>query len=170
MDVSIGNAFGKAEADKARQKALLAALNGSNRALCRDECGAWCISGERGSVHTWGDGKTWVLFVSCRSVRHWTATKARFSFCKVTQDGDDEGCLRLFNLPTPDQAAIIRNVLGIRKRQEISDATRERLRAFAFERKPRNEASLEQNIGIGDFRLPDAHPDQTPILDAEPAK
>ena len=160
----------EADADRAQQKELLTALRASDRALRRDECGAWCISGERGSVHTWGDGKTWVLFVSCRSVRHWTATKARFSFCKVTQDGDDEGCLRLFNLPTPDQAAIIRNVLGIRKRQEISDATRERLRAFAFERNPRNEASLEQNIGIGDFRLPDAHPDQTPILDAEPAK
>jgi len=24
-----------------------------------------------------GDGKTWALYVACRSARHWTATKAR---------------------------------------------------------------------------------------------
>jgi hypothetical protein len=36
--------------------------------------------------------------------------------------------------PTPDQAALIREVLGIRTRQEISAATLERLKAFAFAR------------------------------------
>jgi hypothetical protein len=45
----------------------------------------------------------------------------------------------LHRLPTPDQAAEIREVLGIRKRQEISAATLERLRAFAFERSTRDE-------------------------------
>jgi hypothetical protein len=52
----------------------------------------------------------------------------------------------------------------------ISDATRERPSAFVFERKPRNEASLEQKIGNSDFPLPDARPVQTPILDTDPAR
>ena len=47
-----------AEADRAQQKALLAALGVWDRALRRDECGAWRIDGKHGSVHTWGDGKS----------------------------------------------------------------------------------------------------------------
>ena len=81
------------------------------------------------------------MFVASRSVRHWTATKARLAFCTVAQDCDDEGVLRLNRLPTPDQAVVIREVLGIRKRQEISAATLDRLRAFAFERSTRGDAS-----------------------------
>jgi hypothetical protein len=132
----------EAEVDRAQQKALIAALNASDRALRRDECGAWCVSGDRGSIHTWGDGKTWAVYVACRSARHWTATKARLSFCAVTQDGDDEGVLRLHALPKPEQAEIIREALGIRKRREISDAERERLMRFAFEQNPRSGARL----------------------------
>jgi len=108
-----------ADADRAQQKVLLKALNAWDRSLRRDACGAWTITGKQGSIHTWGDGRTWVLCVTCRSSRHWTATKGRLSFCKVTLEGDDEGCLRLFNLPTPDQAAVIRDVLCIRKRVEL---------------------------------------------------
>jgi hypothetical protein len=54
--------------------------------------------------------------------------------------GDDEAVLRLHRLPTLEQAAVIREVLGIRKQQEISAATLDRLRAFAFERSTRGEA------------------------------
>jgi hypothetical protein len=106
--------------------ALLTALGAWDRALRRDECGAWTISGTRGTVHTWGDGKTWVLYVACRSALHWTHTKKRLGFCQVTQDGDDEGCLRLHQLPTVEQAAVIRDALGIRKRQHVSAAVLER--------------------------------------------
>src|SRR5262245_46329403 len=91
-----------AEADRALQQSLVAALNAWSRALCRGECAAWCIRGQHGRIYTWGDGKTWVLFVACRSARHWSATKGRLSFCTVTQDCDDEGCLRLHALPTPE--------------------------------------------------------------------
>jgi len=79
----------KGPSDRAQQRALLTALNATERALRLDECRAWQITGTRGTIHTWGDGKTWVLFVVCRSVRHWTAAKARLSFCKVTQEGDE---------------------------------------------------------------------------------
>jgi hypothetical protein len=140
----------EAEADRGQLKALQSALAVWDRALSRDECNAWAIIGRSGSICTGGDGKTWVLYVSCHSPRHWTATKARLSFCKVSQDGDDEGCLRLTHLPTPDQAEAIRGALGIKKRREISAGVLERLKSFAFVRKPRSEPTLEPNIGLGD--------------------
>jgi hypothetical protein len=108
-----------AAADRWQQQ-LLASLGAWDRALRRDECSGWRINGKNGSIHTWGDGRTWVLFVQCRSPRHWTAVKQRLSFCAVTQDGDEGGCLRLHTLPTPAQAAVIRDVLGIRKRVEYA--------------------------------------------------
>jgi hypothetical protein len=159
----------ESDAHRAQQKALLAALGAQDRALRRDECGAWAISGKHGSISTWGDGETWVVFVGCRSAQHWTWTKKKLSFCSVTQDGDNEGCLRLHQLPTPEQASVIRDVLGIRKRQEICEATRERLRVYAFEREPRNEAGVEPNIGRTAFAVPEVPPVEAPILDAEPA-
>jgi hypothetical protein len=123
--------------------AAISPLNAWDRALRRDECGAWRINGTRGSIHTWGDGKSWVLYVACDSGQGWTWAKKRLvAFCEVTQDCDEEGCLRLHELPTPAQAAIIRDLLGIQKRREVSAAELERLRAFAFERRPRSEASI----------------------------
>ena len=119
-----------AAADKAQQLSLLTALNGWDRALRRDECGAWRINGSRGTIYTWGEGSTWVLFVACRSVRHWTATKKALGFCSVTQDGDDEGCLRQHDLPTVAQAIAIRDALGIRKRVELDAEELERRRTL----------------------------------------
>ena len=40
-------------------------------------------------------------------------------FCELTQDCDEEGCLRLRRLPTPAEATVM-EVLGIRKRAELS--------------------------------------------------
>jgi hypothetical protein len=119
----------QAEVDRQHQKDLLAAINGWDRALRRDECGAWRINGTRGSIHTWGDGSSWVLYVAGRSALHWTWLKKKLSFCRVTQDGDDEGCLRLVSLPTPEQAGVIRDALGIRKRMEFAPDDLERRRA-----------------------------------------
>jgi hypothetical protein len=107
-----------AAADKAQQQRLLAALNGAANALRRDYSGAWTINGSRGHVYTWGDGKSWVLVLHgdpyiLRSKKKWTWIKRALSFCEVTQDGDEEGCLRLFDLPDPDQAEAIRDALGI---------------------------------------------------------
>jgi hypothetical protein len=119
-----------AEADKAQQQSLLTALNGWDRALRRDECSAWCIYGKHGRIYTWGDGSTWVLSVRCRSKQGWTIAKRRLDFCAPTQDGDDEGCLRLHRLPTADQAEVIRDILGIRKRVEYSPETLEQRRSL----------------------------------------
>jgi len=159
----------ESEADREQQKALHSALGVWDRALQRDDCNAWAIIGKRGSMHTWGgNGKAWVLYVCCHSPRHWTATKARLAFCEVTQDGEHEGCLRLSHLPTPDQAEAIRDALGIQKRREVSARVLERLRSLAFERKPRNEPSIEPDIGGSVFPVPEVPPNKTPILDVEP--
>jgi hypothetical protein len=72
----------ESDTDRAQQKALLAALGAWDRALRRDECGAWTIVGSRGTIHTWGDGRTWVLFVACRSALHWTPTRKWLGFAK----------------------------------------------------------------------------------------
>jgi hypothetical protein len=159
----------EAEADRAQQKLMLAVLNAWDRALRRDECGAWCISGTCGTLHTWGDGKSWALYVSCNSGQHWTWVKKKLSFCTVTQDGDEEGVLRLDQLPTPDQANIIRHVLGIQKRREVSADVLRRLKTFAFDRKPRSTASVDPDNGGSTFGQPNPVPDQMPILNATPS-
>src|SRR5215475_5641190 len=116
--------------------------------------------GKRGSIHTWGgDGNTWVLYDSCHSARHWTATKTRVGFCELSQDGEREGCLRLLHLPTPDQAEAIRDALGIQKRREVCAGVLDRLRSFAFARMPRSEPALGQNIGLESRRPTEAYQD-----------
>jgi hypothetical protein len=140
----------EAEADRAQQLRLLAALGGWDRALRRDELAAWCITGTRGRIYT--DGKGWVLYVSGRSVRHWSAVRTKLAaFATITQDGDDEGVARLHDLPAPEQATEIREALGIRKRVAVSTEQRSRLRelakAFGFKPKHHGEAVSGARIG-----------------------
>jgi hypothetical protein len=139
--VTTYDSLADADADRAQQLRLLEALGAWDRALRRDECSAWCISGKTGTIHTWGDGRTWAVFVACRSKLHWTVTRQRLSFCSPTQDCEDEGVLRLHQLPTTEQAEVIRDILGIRKRREVSSEVLERLRSYAFASGPRSEAS-----------------------------
>ena len=64
----------EAEADRAQQMRMIGALGAWTRALRKDECNAWCISGKRGKVYTWGDNRAWLLSVQCRSKRVTTRT------------------------------------------------------------------------------------------------
>ena len=116
-------------ADRRQQERLLTALDAAPAQLRRDECGSWIIAGRRGAIHTWGDGKSWLAYVRCRSRQHWTFTKRRLAFMTVTQDGDEEGCLRLFRLPSPQEAVVIRDVTGLRKRVDYGPDTLDRKRA-----------------------------------------
>jgi hypothetical protein len=102
--------------------------------------------------------------------RHWTSVKARLSFCAVARDCDDEGCLRLQQRPTPEQAALIRNALGIRKRQEISEETRERLKAYALERSMRHEALSEPRTAADECPVPEPTLEPAPIFEPGLAK
>src|SRR5690242_1525448 len=45
------------------------------------------------------------------SAKHRNLAKQRLSFCRVTQDGDWEGCLHLDRLPSAHEAATIRDLL-----------------------------------------------------------
>jgi hypothetical protein len=63
------------------------------------------------------DGYGWLFCVDTGgSARRWSAIKSKLSFCGLTQDGDDEGCLHLDHLPMADEAETIRDALGIPKR------------------------------------------------------
>jgi hypothetical protein len=63
------------------------------------------------------------------SARKWTNIKAQLAFAKLTQDGDDEGCLYLDRLPTQAEAGPIRDALGIRRRRTVTEETKARLRS-----------------------------------------
>ena len=119
----------QARADRQQQERLLVALDAASSQLRRDDCGSWVIAGRRGAIQTWGDGETWLVYVRCRSRQHWTFTKRRLPFMTVTQEGDEEGCLRLFALPTPHEAVAIREVMGLRKRVAYAPDALERKRA-----------------------------------------
>jgi hypothetical protein len=119
----------EAEADRRQQQSMLTALQGWQRGLRRDECNAWCIDGNHGRIFTWGDGKSWVIFVA----RRWSSAKRRMAeFASVTQSGDTEGCMKLDRLPTVEEAAIIRNVIGLRKRPAYSEEALAAKRASAL--------------------------------------
>jgi hypothetical protein len=105
----------EANKDREQQQSLVSALHIAQHHLHLDESGAWCIHGDTGKVYTWGDGKSWVVFITTDSGKHWAGAKKKLSFMPVTQDGDDEGCLKLEHPPTPKQAKLIREAVGIRK-------------------------------------------------------
>jgi hypothetical protein len=99
----------------------LKALNASPLAMRRDECGDRSITGKSG--HIFADGLGYLLYVRGESARHWGFVKRRLAFCRLNQDGDDEGCLHLDHLPTPAEAALIRETLG-NQAEAASDARR----------------------------------------------
>jgi hypothetical protein len=122
--------------DRASLLALIAALDASPRALQRDlvrgegRTGDWAICGTLG--HIYPDGTGFLMYVaSDESARRWTNVKARLSFATLTQDGDDEGCFRLDRLPSPHEAAAIREAIGIRKRRHLSDDAKAKARSAA---------------------------------------
>jgi hypothetical protein len=161
-----------ANADRDQQRALLRALGAWDHALRKDECGAWTIIGNTGTIHTFGDGASWILYVACRSVRHWTATKSRLSFCAAVLDTNEEGTLRLRHLPTPDQAFIIREALGIRKRAELDPNELERRRALgkqlAQTRGSAAPVAYCSEPGPGALRISDAEPTKSTGPNREP--
>jgi hypothetical protein len=105
--------------DRACLELMREALNAAHNAVRLDECRLWTVRGSRGYVSTWGDGQTWMLAVGSKTPRHWTFAKQRIAafpgLAQVTQDGDEEGVLRLMRLPTPEEAAEIRRLAGIRQ-------------------------------------------------------
>ena len=79
--------------------------------------------GQTQATYTHGDRAVdGLLDVTPGTARKWNNLKRHLSFCRVTQDGDDEACLRLFELPTPEQAVAIRKALGLRRKRMVDAA------------------------------------------------
>ena len=105
--------------ERAKLETLITALDASPRSLRRDSCGDWHIRGRQG--HVYADGRGFLIVViTDESSRRWNNVKGRLSFCRVTQDGDDEGCLHMNRLPTPAEAALIRDAIDLKRRRHLS--------------------------------------------------
>ena len=120
----MANTYQNAEAaavDKARMEAFQTALNASPMTLRRDQAGLWILRGSRGYASSWGGVDAWQLVPESVSARRWTSYKNRLAFCEIVQDGDTEGVLRLDRLPSPEEAVEIRDILGLRKRTELTE-------------------------------------------------
>lgn len=104
--------------ERSHLKTLLIILDATARVLWRDSCGEWAIKGKRG--HIYADGSGFLIVVTGDSIRCWAHTKGKLAFCRVTQDGDDEGCLHLDHLPTPAEADLIRDTLRIKRKRHYA--------------------------------------------------
>jgi hypothetical protein len=105
---------------------LVDVLSVSRGNLLRDPCGDWNLVGRRGHIFT--DAVSIYAYVPAGTARRWTNVKRALGFMVVTLDGDDEGILKMDGLPSPDQAAALRKVLGLRKSAPLTPERREALR------------------------------------------
>jgi hypothetical protein len=74
------------------------------------------ISGKHG--HVLADQPGYLLYVT-GAMQRWKKSK-RVLPGTVTQDGDDEGIIRLDRLPSLAEAEAIRDLIGIRKRRHMT--------------------------------------------------
>jgi hypothetical protein len=108
--------------------------------------GDYQITGKHG--HVLADGAGFLLYVGTNeSVRRWTNVKRQLSFCRLKQDGDDEGCLHLDRLPTENEAAAIRNCLRIKRKRHLSPEDSENRR-----RRLSGGLALAQATGLVGYR------------------
>jgi hypothetical protein len=105
--------------ERSKLETLLNALDASPRALRKDGCGDWTIRGKTGQIFADDDG--WLIVIQTdESTRRWTNIKRRLSFCRVTQDGDDEGFLHLDRLPNAAKAERIRDAIHLRRKRHYT--------------------------------------------------
>ena len=101
-------------------KELAAALNAASTTLRRSTGGLpddWAVHGKNGHIYPDGNG-FWVYAATGESKIKWNHLKTAFlPYCRLAQDGDDEGAFHLAGLPDKEFAIVIRKWLGIRKRQ-----------------------------------------------------
>jgi hypothetical protein len=108
-------------AAKARILVLAEALDVSMATSVRhDECGEPRIVGRNGHIYADGDGFLIVCRPGRNTAHRWMNLKRRLRFCRVTQDGDDEGCLHLDHLPDQHEADEIRAAIHVRRKMKVS--------------------------------------------------
>jgi hypothetical protein len=127
---------------------LVEALGCRPKALRRDECADWHIVGKQGWIHAVPDGFHLVYFAR-NGVNEWDGdgphiedyirAKRGLIFCRLVQDGTGEGIFFLDRLPTAEEAEVIRDILVVPKKREVSEETLERLRASGFGKRPQTD-------------------------------
>jgi hypothetical protein len=105
---------------KARILALAEALDVSvAKSVRNDECSTPRIIGRDG--HAYADGAGFLIVCHPHRTAHrWTNIKRNLSFCRLTQDGDDEGCFHLDHLPDEHEAGEIRAAIHVRRKVQLS--------------------------------------------------
>jgi hypothetical protein len=104
--------------DRKELQTLIAAINGAQNSLRRDECGDWTIIGARGTVHA-TDGRFYV-YLCPGSAKAWHyAKKALASFAAPSQDGDEDGMLTFTRMPNEDEAKTLRSYIGLRQTRDM---------------------------------------------------
>jgi hypothetical protein len=114
---------------KAKDKELLtelcSVLKVSKNNLRLDEYLDWNIfGGQEAKIST--DGESWYLYLQYENQkRRWNRAKKFLPFMEVTQDGDDEGVLKMTGMPDEKQAETVRKYLRLRKVNPMTDKQRE---------------------------------------------
>jgi hypothetical protein len=135
--------------DRVSLKGLLLALDASPVSLKRDlvrgegRTGDLAVHGRLGHIYPDGDGYLLCIVAADeldQSARRWSNVKQRLGFCQLRQDGDAEGTLRLDRLPTPHEAALVREALGVKRKRQLSAEAKASL-ASRFSQNPTGRPS-----------------------------
>lgn len=101
------------EADKVLLIELCSVLKVSKNNLRLDGYLDWNIFGGGGKIST--DGDEWYFYLKMETDRKWKRVKKQLGFMVVSQDGDDEGVLKMSEMPGEEQAEKVRKYLRLRK-------------------------------------------------------
>jgi hypothetical protein len=88
-------------------------MNCSQSRIKLDDCGDWNILGKDGHLYTDGLGVLY-LFYKAETAWKWRNFKKRFSFMEEYVDGDEEGILALYRLPTEREGESLRKALKLK--------------------------------------------------------
>ena len=101
----------------------------------RDECSDWNLFGTNGHIYAIPEHDAFYVYLGFESARAWTNAKRRLAFCRVTQNGGDEGFLRMSGFPNKKQAEALRRTVGLPKRRHLSPEHKAKLVATQFKPK-----------------------------------
>jgi hypothetical protein len=109
--------------DKTKDKQFLTTLcehlECSKNRLHLDAYRDWNIQGTKGHIFT--DLIYWYVYLSPESTRKWNNIKNKLSFMEVSQDGDDEGILKMKRMPSKEEAKILRKLVGLRISTKLTE-------------------------------------------------
>ena len=97
---------------------LVKALGVPSNTMWCDSAGCRTIEGSRGNVpHSWGDNGRWSIFLDDRADGYDDQERKLLVFMQPgysPNNNQNRGDFYLERLPTPEEAAVVREVLGMR--------------------------------------------------------